>query len=141
MGEISKALATPVTFQYKSQTYQLSPWNFGILGEFEVYLQDEALRNLKKMRKVLTEDEFVKLASETRKDIDKGSYTFGGPLVQEALGSFKHFGYLVFLCLRDNHPEINYPWVLELLQEEGEMVAQKMTEANSDPNRKTPAPG
>lgn len=138
MGDIARALGTPSEFQYQGRVYKISPWTYGILGEFEVYLQDCALRTMKRMKKFLDTEDYAALAAKTRQEIDIGLYTFGSKRVQEALDSHIHFAYLVMLCLRENHPDVTLPWVQQLLRDEGEMIASKVAEANSDPNQKTP---
>ncbi len=137
MSEHSKALATPVTFQYGGKTWNLSPWNYGIIGEYEVYLQDTAIRTCRRFSKYHSDEQMALLMSKTRKDIDTGVYTFGSDEVKETFNSYVHFSYMIYLCLRDNHPEVTYELAREMVKEVSELLQEKIMEANSDPNQKT----
>ena len=139
MGEHSKALGTPVTFEYQNKVWKLSPWSYGIIGEYEVYLQDTAMRTTRRMKKVmgLTDEEYASLASKTRRDIDTGVYTFGSEEVKNSFNSYTHFSYMVFLCLRENHPDMTYEFAREMVRDISDVLNEKMSESNSDPNQKT----
>lgn len=140
MGQIAKSLGTPVPFEFDGQTYQVSPWTFGILGQFEVYLEEQALINLKRMKPFLTDDEFKDLAHKTKQDLDKGKYTFGNNDTKDVLNSNKHLKVLAHLCLQAANPSLPQGLMnrLEQDREKFEELIAKMFEANSDPNVEEP---
>ena len=138
MGQISKALGMGSQFEWKGSTYKMSPWTYRVLGEFEVYFQEQALLNTKKFRPMLTDEEYRDLVHRTKKDVDAGVYTFGGEEVGRALQSTKYLKYLAWLSLRPNHPDITLEWVEEVFGEDPELLLGKMNEANADPKVKDP---
>ncbi len=137
MGEISRALGTPVEFTWKEKTYKLNPWKYDIMGEYENYLQEGAMRTLKRMKRFLTEKEYTDLAAQTRKDIDVGTYTFGSEEVAKSFDCPIHFAYLTWLSLKEFQPDVVFTDVRDMVREIGDVLADKTREANSDPNLKT----
>ena len=138
MGQIAKALGQGSNVTYKGQTYKVSPWKYKVLGEFEKYLEENALAKMRMMRRALEQDEYDKFVVATHRDIASGVYTFGSPETQKALNSRQHFEYLFYLCVLDNHPGLPYEFVREMVAELGiETVMEKVTEANADPTQPT----
>lgn len=141
MGQMSQALALGALFEYQGQTYRVSPWTYRIMGDFELYLQNVAIKNCRRLRPILTEQEYEDLVHKTKKDLDIGTYTFGNPAVQEALQSAVHLRQLLLLCLQKNHPELKMEWIDKIAEEDTDKFQElmdKMNEANADPNVQTP---
>ena len=138
MGQIAKALGAGANFEFKGVHYKMAPWTYRILGEFELFLQEKALRNMRKMRSFLTSEEYNELVKETRRDLDVGLYTFGSDKVKQALQSSENLKRLIFLCIQVGHSEISEELVQDMWDTEAEMLLQKMDEANSDPNPRKP---
>lgn len=137
MAEISKSLGLGSVFEHDGKTYTCSPWTFRIQGEFERYLEDNAIQKVKLMKPNLTDDEYKNLITSVHKDIASGQYSFGSELVSKAISTLVHFRVLFFLCLRVNHPEVNMAFVDDLLKSRLEEMMEKVSEANSDPNPKS----
>ena len=134
MGQISKALGIGCQFSYGGQIYKLTSWKYRILGEFEVHLQEQAFRTMRRMRSYLTDEEYKDLVARTRRDVDMGVYSFGSPEVSRALDSRTNFEHLFYLCLRENHPEVTPELVAEMADGLGlEFMAERVSEANTDP--------
>lgn len=137
MAEISKSLGLGSVFEHEGKTYTCSPWTFRIQGEFERYLEDNAIQKVKLMKPNLTEEEYKSLVASVHKDIASGQYSFGSETVSKAISTLVHFRVLFFLCLRVNHPEVNMQFVDELLKNRLEEMMEKVSEANHDPNPKS----
>lgn len=137
MAEISKSLGLGSVFEHDGKTYTCSPWTFKIQGEFERYLEDNAIQKAKLMKPNLSETEYKNLLAGVHKDIASGQYSFGSETVSKALSTLVHFRVLFFLCLRINHPEITMQFVDDLLKTRLEEMMEKVTEANLDPNPKS----
>lgn len=137
MAEISKSLGLGSVFEHDGKTYTCSPWTFKIQGEFERYLEDNAIQKAKLMKPNLSETEYKNLLAGVHKDIASGQYSFGSETVSKALSTLVHFRVLFFLCLRVNHPEITMQFVDDLLKTRLEEMMEKVTEANLDPNPKS----
>ena len=139
MGTVSSALGLGSQLEFRGKTYTLKPWTFKIQGLYEVFLQEESLRTCRKMRPFCTEEEYRELLIATRRDIDTGYYSFGQPAVEKSLSSLPHLNHLIYLMLKDNHPEVTADLVREMLEEKLTEVMDKMNEANADPNRQAGA--
>jgi len=137
VAEISKSLGLGSVFEHDGKTYTCSPWTFKIQGEFERYLEDNAIQKAKLMKPNLSETEYKNLLAGVHKDIASGQYSFGSETVSKALSTLVHFRVLFFLCLRVNHPEITMQFVDDLLKTRLEEMMEKVTEANLDPNPKS----
>lgn len=138
MGATSAGLALGAVFEFKGKEYRISPWTYEIMGNFELYLQECALKNMRRMRELLTDEEYASLINQTRKDLDVGLYTFGNDAVSDALKSRLHLNRLILMCIQVNHPDITENTVNEMIVEIGDILLEKMNEANADPNVKGP---
>lgn len=137
MGQIAKSLGIGSQFEYQGAVYKVSPWTYKVLGEFEAYLENEALRNMRKMRPYLTDSEYQELARKTRQDLESGKYTFGSDTIKEHLNSMRHLIALTTLCVQKNHPEFQREALERMFDEDKEKfneVIGAMFEANADPN-------
>lgn len=139
MSSIAAALGVGPTFDYQGTAYRLSPWTYKIQAEFERYLEDQALRTVKRMRPYCNDVEYRDLLSAVSRDIASGYYNFGGEAVNRAMGTITHLKTLLLLCLKPNHPTISPEIVDGIVQEKLDEVMAKMSEANADPNRTAPA--
>lgn len=137
MGEHAKALGLGAQFEWQGQTWHLSPWSFGIQGQYEKYLEDQAIQAVRRQSRYLSAEEYQDLLQKTIQDIAAGVYSFGSKVVQESLKSLNNFQHIVLLCLKKNHPKVTKEEVQDIVKEMGEELMEKMTMANSDP---TPDP-
>lgn len=145
MGQIAKALGLGSEFEFQGQTYRLSPWSFKIQSEFELYLEGQAVKAVHRMRPHLSDEEYREQLDSVRRDIVRGEYTFGSESVAKAYTATPHMKYLLFLMLRDNHPDIKKDLVDQIVEERFEEAIAAMALANADPTTSpaapTPAPG
>jgi hypothetical protein len=139
MGAVSLALGQGTEFTFKDQTYKISPWTYKIQGQFETYLEKEAIQSAQRMGKLLGPDQAQALLNKVHDDIVKKKYTFGSALVAEALNTIAHQEYLFWLMLRINHPEVTLDLVREMFEADLEAMYRAMNEANADP-QKTESP-
>lgn len=140
MGQIARSLGTPKTFEFEGKSYKISPWTYDILARFEDYLETDALRNMKKMRPYLTDEEYKDLAHKTRQDLDSDRYTFGGEAIKEQLKSTSHLKVLTLFCLQIEHPQLDLNFFKEVEKEPEKFqeLIELMFEANADPNVQDP---
>lgn len=137
MGEINRALGRGSSIEFKGKTYSLSPWTYGIQGDFEKHMEGEAIKSAKKMRPYLAREEYMELLKEVQRDITCGVYSFGSQTLGKALDSLPHFKVLLLLMLTVSQPDTTMALVDDLVNEKLEEVMQKMTEANADPSKAT----
>jgi hypothetical protein len=139
MGEHAKALGVGSSIEFRGKTYTVPPWNFGIMGKYESYLEDYALQRARQAARRMSNDESRDYLRAVSQDIATGAYSFGGSLVKESLNKPQHFKYLLWLLLQENHPEVRLELVSEMVDEKMAEIIDKMAEANADPNQQTPA--
>ena len=139
MGQIANALATPVSFQHAGKEWKLSPWDYGIQGKLERYLEQHAIKVAREMGQSLPESDADKLLRDTRRDIAHGMYTFGSDEVAQCLKAMPHLKHLTYLMLQVNHPEIEKREVEDMFRDSLDSVLGAVTQAISDPNRQAPA--
>ncbi len=132
MGQVSSALGLGSQIDYQGQTYNLSPWTYEIQGQFELYLQEHAMKSAKQLGKYLDPVEAKNLILETKRDIDVGEYSFGGTLLARAVSSVQHLPYLTWLMIRKNHKEVKLELVKQMFKEDFERILDKVNEANSE---------
>lgn len=140
MGQVAKALGLGSEFEFKGQSYKLSPWSYKIQGHYERYLESEAVKVLQRLRPYLSDQEYKDQLGDVRRDIVNGEYTFGSESVAKTMTSLPHLKQLLFLMLLENHPEIKKDLVEEMIQEELDRVLETMSQANADPTLLTPTP-
>ncbi|HYE78140.1 MAG TPA: hypothetical protein VEI97_09145 [bacterium] len=138
MGQVAKALGAGSTIEFRGETYKLSPWSYAIQSQFEEYLEDHALKVVRRLARSLPEAEAQVLMKQTVRDVSSGVYTFGGEAVQEALKSVPHLIHLTWLMLKANHPRVPKALVEDMYREELERVLEAVTLANADPSSPTP---
>ncbi len=138
MGQISQSLGVGPEFEYDGKTYRLSPWTYRIQGEFERYLEDFAMRTVRRMKPYTTDPEYRELLASVHRDVASGFYNFGGKAASEAMGTLSHLQYLVLLCLKPGYPEVTPELVQKMFETKLEELMQKIGEANNDPNRTGP---
>lgn len=133
MGLVAKALGAGSEFTFRGETYRLSPWSFKIQAEFETYLEEQAVRSIRKFQKLLPKDEYESALQRVLRDITAGVYTFGSEVVQDSLRSLPHLTHLTWLMLREAHPKLPKTLVAEMYQEQLDELMQAVSEANADP--------
>ena len=135
MAEVSRALALGSKFDFKDKTYDVSPWTYGIQGEFEKYLEHSARKEAVAFQGILNNDAvFAKLLKEVHGEISSGVFRFGGQKFAEAIQSPAHIPYLFLLCLKVKHKEVTMELVQEMCKENMQGIVDAMAQANEDPN-------
>jgi hypothetical protein len=134
MSVTSAVLGSGTEFEFEGRKYILSPWTFAIMAAFERHLEDEAFQAIHRLSKYLTPAEKAEQLATLARDVAAGKYTFGSPLVAEALEAKKHFSYLVYLMLRPNHPDISEEAAYRMVNGDPEQLYAKAAEANADPS-------
>jgi hypothetical protein len=140
MGMVSKVLGLGAELEFEGKKYVLAPWSYKIQGQFERYLEDEAYQVVLRLCRHLSPEEKKEQLAILARDIAAGTYSFGSEAVSKAMYSLKHFGKLLLLCLKPNHPEADEELVHKILQDGLETVMAKMAEANVDPSTAAGAP-
>lgn len=130
MGQISNVLGLGSELEYKDKKYVLSPWTYLIQGQFERYLEFEAVKALNNMKAFLTEDEYRTELRQLRREITDKEYSFGSDRVAAALANPPHLRQLLFLMLKPNHPEVTLELAAEILVNELEHAYEAITAAN-----------
>lgn len=133
MGDINRALGGGSEFEYKDKKYKLSPWDYRTQASYERYLEGEAFKALKRLKPLLSADDYKEQLNMYQKDVAIGVYTFGSEYVVKSWQFLPNFKHLVFLMLQKNHPELTGDDVSKMIDEMYEDIVVKVTEANADP--------
>ncbi len=136
MGQISKALGMGSEFKFEDKIYKLSPWNYGIQGKFEVYLEREAVGAIQRLKDLLPGTEYREQLETVVKDVAAGVYSFGTETVAKALQSLKHLKQLLLLMLTENDTSVTSELVNRMCDTKLEDVMRAMTTANLTPDEK-----
>jgi hypothetical protein len=140
MGLVAKALGAGSEFTFRGETYRLSPWSFKIQGDYETYLEEQAVRSIRRFQKIFPKDEYESALQRVLRDVTAGVYTFGSEVVQDSLRSLPHLTHLTWLMLREHHPKVTKSLVEEMYREQLEELMLAVSEANADPTV-PPSPG
>ncbi len=140
MGAVSLALGAGSTFDFEGRVYHLAPWTFEVQGEFEKYLEREAVAACQRISTFLPADSAEKALSLLLRDIAAGIYTFGTDTVGKALESNKHSRYLVWLMFRaqPNQTDVTRELVDRMFKEKLKELMTAAKLANADPNETGP---
>jgi hypothetical protein len=133
MGDVAQALAIGARIEYQGKTYTISPWTYKIQGQYERYLEQEAIKAARRISAVLPADEGELVLKAALRDVAAGAYTFGSPLVGQSLQSLKHLKQLLLMMLLENHPEATMDLVEGLVKDKLAEVMESMTRVNDDP--------
>lgn len=128
-------------YDFEGKTYKISPWTFGIQGEFELYLEECERRESMRWRPLLSPDEFSALLTKVNGDLAAGKYAFGGDEFRKATMTTRHYPHLLLLCLKPEHPEATLDLARKMVNQDLETLMQKMQAANQDPNQTSSAQG
>lgn len=140
MGQIAKALGMGSEIRHNGRTYNVSPWTYKIQGEFERYLEGQAVQAVRRMRPHMNEYEWKEAMTQVQRDITTGVYTFGSEQVAQALQALPHMKHLFYLLLKENHPEVTPELAAEIVDSDTREAMARMAEANADPTSPTPEP-
>ena len=138
-----RPLGLGALYTRNERTWPVSPWTYGIQGNYTLYLQDKTLQKIRELerRGYLTPDEAKEQKREVSKDPD---YIFGSPYVMESFQrSRENLAYLFWLQVSEGAKDFTLAQSRQLVEEDGEGVVEAVARANAapednDPNRTTP---
>lgn len=133
MGDINRALGGGSELEFEGTVYQLSPWNYKIQAEYERYLERQAFDSLKKLKPLLSAEDYQEQLSRLQKDIAVGEYSFGSVLVAKSFYALPHFKHLVYLMILQNHKDVPKETVGLMVDKLYEDVLARVSQANEDP--------
>lgn len=133
MGDVNRALGGGSEIEFEGKVYTLSPWTYEVQAAYERYIEREAVNALKRMKPLLTDEDYQEQLNKIQQDITIGLYTFGSEKVARSLLAKPHLKYLYYLLLRGNHPDVQMDLVGRLIDKKWEEAMEKMAEANADP--------
>lgn len=113
MGLYSNLTAEKIPLPLGDKTYFLTPLSDKIRAGYERYLEEKALSKIMSHKQKLGDD-YYKLLAETNKEIVEGAYSFNVSTIQDCLKDLENSLYLVYLCIKDNHPDITFNQVVDL---------------------------
>ncbi len=135
MGDVSSALGMGTLLQFEDKTYTVSPWSYKIQGAYELYLWHQAKLALQDMRGWLVPEDYQFLLSDLHKRKTAGEFTFGSDTVAKSLLCLPHVKYLLYLQLKDNHPEATQELAGKMVDAKLKDVMEALAEANADPTK------
>lgn len=140
MSNVSDALGQGADYGYKGKTYRVSPWAFGVQGDYEVYVRGEAFKKQRESLRWKTQDEANADRQQLDRDIAAGLYSFGGDELARTLRHPQHLAFLFHLMLKKGHPEVTPVLTREMVDSDWNLVMEKINEANgpADPTKGAP---
>ena len=140
---IAAAIAEPALYSFEDKEYKVHPWTFEIQGKFERYMEKQAMDAYHRVASSLAPEDAEKALASVLRDIANGSYAFGSDNIGKALANPVHVRYLMFLCLKKNHPEgaVDQALVRRMQDKDYRGIIRAMNLANTDPNLREPASG
>lgn len=133
-SELSALAASCRTVQWRGKSYRLSPLRDKDYGEVEAWLQDRcldlALRNLRKLEDRADKDALIKAAHERASRM-----TLQSPESESIIDTVPGAAFLVWLMLRQEHPDVTQDLTLELCTDAEVLysVMMKVETLNSSP--------
>lgn len=138
MGNIGKALGQPAEFQFEGKTYKLSPWTFNVLGKYESFLEDQALRKVHRLAKTIGPMEYQEALDRVLEKISLNQYSYGSPLFGQSFQVVDNLKRILCYSIQENHPEVGMEFTKRLLDsKEGAHLLNLMADVNKDPNEQT----
>lgn len=118
MGEVSRMTKTPTEIECKGETYLIAPLEVSDLGKLETWVSELPLRKAKRQIEVLGDSLTPEIKEKILNEaIEKSNnqIDISSEKAQAALESLAGVGYLLFLSLRKNHPEIKENEAIDLI--------------------------
>ena len=143
MGLTAKALGIGSTYTFEKRVLHFCGWTQGVQAEFELYLEDFALANARRLRKVTPNEELGQGDPYllTIRDINSGVYSFGGAACNAALRTDRHLKRAILIMLGETpgNGAVDYDLVEQIYEKDAEGLIRAMLAADHDPNSKAPA--
>lgn len=133
MGDVNRAIGGGSELEFEGKVYKLSPWTYKIQASYERYLEKEAFESLKRLKAYLTTEEYMSQLNRLQQDITVGVYSFGSDQVAKSFTSIPHIKQILFLMIKENHPEITKDLVDKIADKKFDEIMMKLGEANADP--------
>lgn len=133
MGDVNRAFGGGSEIEYEGKTYTLSPWTYKIQGAYERHLENKAFESLKKLKNLISADDYHEQLKRYQQDVAIGVYSFGSDYVFKSWQYLPNFKHLVFLMMQPNHPEVTKEFVDQMIDKQYEEIVMKVGEANADP--------
>lgn len=130
MGAIAQALGQGATLDYAGRKWQVCPWTYEVQGQYEQYLEDQALSRFKRQARLLEPHEADLFREKHLEMLGSRAWSFGTPLVYRSMASEANLAHLLLLCLRPAHPEADLTLTLEMVREGRRGVDEALEAAN-----------
>lgn len=135
MSEAAKIFALPEVIIHNGQEYKLSPITLKIEGEWEQWLEQQAMEALRKH--ALRVSDPRDLEHRILKDIAAGEYAYGGEQSYKSEFSPKGRMQMLFLRLRAYQPKITMDTVREIFEQQNQQIIEALRRLES-PNSTAP---
>lgn len=141
MGAISSSLGLPSTFVAPGgRSLQVSPWTYEIQGMFERHLESRAAEALRRLRPLMTAEDYDKAIAGVTRDAAIGVYSFGTEECSKALQTPDNVAYVFWLCVNFHHRDVSreevHMWARDI--DTYQAMVRAMNEANAAPNSTRP---
>lgn len=118
IGELTRITKTPMELEHNGETYILAPLEVSDLGRIEVWIAELPLRKAKRqllaLGDVVTEEVTTRVLNDALAKSDS-QINISSDEAQAELNSLAGVGFLLYLSLRKNHPEIEEQDALDML--------------------------
>lgn len=121
MGQMADLLTIERTITFKGKEYKLKPFDFETQGRFERWLETRGVEAIKRLRPLISEEEYREERAALRRDISAEKYAFGGRLCAEALQSIAGQKAVCKIMLRD-YTDFTDAMIDEFFLEESDTV-------------------
>ena len=125
---------------YAGQIWKVSAWTYGVQGQYEEYLENQALERLQRQSALLNPLEAAQFRRDHLEMLGSRAWSFGTQLCYRSLDARENFAYLLWLCLQVNHPEASLELAKEIVREQYPAAQEAMFTANPTTRKKTASP-
>lgn len=130
--------------EWNGSTYKLSPMGKKIIqAQFELWMESRALIKAKALAATMPVAEAAQFLQDVRYDIGAGVYSFVGGQSGKALQTQPGQVQLVYLLIKDNHPEFTLDMAQQMSDDKLDEIMAKIDQAGKqeegDPNAQPPA--
>lgn len=124
MGDISRALAEPITHTIGGKAYKFAPWSKRLQGQFEDWLEALAFDAAARRRRQLGEEKYDSLLARINEAIVGGTYAITGQIAQKKLRTDEGLVRLLCIVLGPYQPDMSEDDVRSMLATNApEMIA------------------
>lgn len=143
MAEATKTMAVPATFDFEGRTYTVTPFNYGMVAEFEAWLEKRAWAKVEATRESCSPEEYQRRLDAIARLIATDQFAYGSEAASRAAASHAGQRHMLELQLRPNHPD-RAGYVAGKLYQEGfekhlAEVRAKIAAGELDPNLRAPS--